>query len=270
MNGGFTGGPWLPREAPATMPARFPASSSRGPSRSIVPILQHPLVHRAFGGTFLERWAIHTVSGFELFALGFHKERTKLGLIRAIRRERRSLLLAQEQFLIHSIAQAMRHMEGDMAEVGVYAGSSTKMICEAKGDKRLHVCDTFAGLPEPSAEDRGSERQGLFACDLESIQAYLSGYPNVEYHVGVCPGSVRGKLDDTRFCFVHLDVDLYSSTKECLEYFFPRLVPGGVLVSHDYSVLAGVRQAFDEFTAGRPEQVIETPLTQCLLVKGRD
>jgi hypothetical protein len=164
----------------------------------------------------------------------------------------------------------MRHMEGDMAEVGVYAGSSTKMICEAKGDKRLHVCDTFAGLPEPSAEDRGSERQGLFACDLESIQAYLAGYPNVEYHVGVCPGSVRGKLDDTRFCFVHLDVDLYSSTKECLEYFFPRLVPGGVLVSHDYSVLAGVRQAFDEFTAGRPEQVIETPLTQCLLVKGRD
>ena len=74
-------------------------------------------------------------------------------------------------------------------------------------------------------------------------------------------------LDDTRFCFVHLDVDLYSSTKQCLEYFFPRLVPGGILLSHDYSLLAGVRQAFTEFTTGRCEQVIELPTTQGMLVR---
>jgi hypothetical protein len=64
-----------------------------------------------------------------------------------------------------------------------------------------------------------------------------------------------------------LDVDLYESTKQCIEYFWPRLVPGGVLISHDYSILHGVKQAFTEFTAEIQEQVIELPTTQCMLIK---
>ena len=232
-----------------------------------MPLIQNKALQRALGGTFVERWGIHALAATELFALSFHKDPAKIRMLRKARWERRSLITGLEQFLIHSITAGMRDMEGDIAEVGVYAGSSTKLICEAKGTKRFHICDTFAGLPEPTAEDGGVEKQGSFACSLDSIKQYLAGYDNLEYHVGFCPDSVRGKLDDTRFCFVHLDVDLYSSTKECLEYFFPRLVPGGVLVSHDYSILEGVRKAFTEFTAGRPEQVIELPTTQCMLVK---
>jgi len=232
-----------------------------------MPILQNKAVQRMLGGSFLERYGIHVFSGLQLFALGFHKDPAKIRLLRRVRHERKSLVLGAEQFLLHSIASGVRDLAGDIAEVGVYAGSSTKVICEAKGDKRFHICDTFAGLPEPTAEDGGVEQKGYFACDLPSIQRYLQGYPNLEYHVGFCPDSVRGKLDGTTFCFVHLDVDLYSSTKQCLEYFFPRMVPGGILVSHDYSVLEGVRRAFAEFTADRKEQVIELPTTQCMLVK---
>lgn len=233
-------------------------------------LLRNKTIQRTFGGSFLERWGIYAVSGMQLFALRFHKEPSQIRMLQSVRRERRSLVTSSESFFVHSIASGVRHLEGDMVEVGVYAGSTAKLICEAKGNKRLHVCDTFAGLPTPTAEDCGVEKQGFFAWDLASIQRYLSGYPNVEYHVGFCPDSVRGVLDDTRFCFVHLDVDLYSSTKQCLEYFFPRMVPGGVLLSHDYSVLQGVRTAFEEFTAGRVEKVIETPMTQCMLVRAAD
>jgi O-methyltransferase len=74
-------------------------------------------------------------------------------------------------------------------------------------------------------------------------------------------------LDDTQFCFVHLDVDLYESTKQCLEYFWPRLIPGGVVISHDYSILEGVRNAFAEFSADKRENVIEMPTTQCMMIK---
>lgn len=232
-----------------------------------MPLIQNKALQRTLGGSFLERWGIHMFSGVQLFVLGFHKDPAKIRMLRNVRSERKSLVTGAEQFLIHSIASGVRNLDGDIAEVGVYAGSTAKMICEAKGNKRFHICDTFEGLPEPTDEDRGVERKGNFACDLPSIQRYLKGYPNLEYHVGFCPDSVRGKLDDAKFCFVHLDVDLYSSTKQCLEYFFPRMVPGGILVSHDYSVLEGVRQAFSEFTADRREQVIELPMTQCMLVK---
>lgn len=231
-------------------------------------LIHNTLLQRTLGGTVLERWFIRAFSGAQLLALGFHKDPALMRLLRTVRRERRSLVTAAEQLIVHSITASVRRLEGDIAEVGVYAGSTAKMICAAKGEKRFHVCDTFAGLPEPTAEDHGAERKGRFACDLDSIRRYLRDYPNVEYHVGFCPDSLRGRLDDTRFCFVHLDVDLYSSTKQCLEYFFPRLVPGGIVVSHDYSVLRGVRQAFDEFTADRTEQVIELPTTQCMLIKG--
>ncbi len=232
-----------------------------------MPLLHNKTLQRFMGGTFLERWGIRVLAEIELFMLGFHKDRATMRQLTKIRRGRRSLITGNEQFIIHAIVAGMRSMEGDIAEVGVYAGSSTRTICEAMGDKRLHVCDTFAGLPKPTSEDRGVEHEGRFSCGIDSLRAYLAGFPKVEYHIGFCPDSVRGVLDDTRFCFVHLDVDLYSSTKQCLEYFFPRLVPGGILLSHDYSLLAGVRQAFTEFTTGRCEQVIELPTTQGMLVR---
>lgn len=235
-----------------------------------MPLLRNKTLQRALAGSFLERWGVRVLAESELFMLGFHKDRDVMRRLTRVRRSRRSLITGNEQFIIHAIVAGMREMAGDIAEVGVYAGSSTRMICEAKGDKRLHVCDTFAGLPEPTREDRGVETRGCYACGLDSIRAYLAGFPNVEYHVGFCPDSIRESLADTRFCFVHLDVDLYSSTKQCLEWFFPRLVPGGILLSHDYSVLEGVRQAFAEFTVGRREQVIELPTTQCMLVKAAD
>ena len=60
---------------------------------------------------------------------------------------------------------------------------------------------------------------------------------------------------------------MYASTKACLEYFYPRLIPGGILISHDYSILAGVKQAFTEFLADKREPLIEIPTTQCMIVK---
>ena len=224
-------------------------------------------VQKLVGGTFVERLGINLVSLTEMARLLFHKNPAKLRLIRSTRIGRRSMVTADELFILHSLTESMRERSGDIAEVGVYHGSTAKVICDAKGDKTLHLCDTFTGLPEPSVEDKGVQGEGRFACSQQSIERYLSDFNNVSFHKGYCPDSVRGVLDDRRFCLVHLDVDVYESTKDCLEYFFPRLIAGGVLISHDFSILSAVRQAFTEFTADIPENVIELPTTQCMLVK---
>jgi len=62
-------------------------------------------------------------------------------------------------------------------------------------------------------------------------------------------------------------VGLYKSTLDCLEYFYPKMQPGGIMLSHDYSILEGVRQAFTEFLSGKPEYLIELPTTQCMVIK---
>jgi hypothetical protein len=230
-------------------------------------ILKNKRFQGWIGGSFLEWLGIDFISRMEMFALSFHKDWDKLKVLRRARRERRSLVTNQEMFILHSLALGLRGLDGDFAEVGLYQGSTAKVICEAKGEKAFHLCDTFEGLPEPNESEKAIEKKGRFACSLESIQKYLGKYPNLSYHKGFCPQSVRGVLDDHRFALVHLDVDLYESTKQCIEYFWPRLVPGGVLISHDYSILHGVKQAFSEFTAGIQEQVIELPTTQCMLIK---
>ena len=230
-------------------------------------ILKNKRFQGWIGGSFLEWLGIDFISRMEMFALSFHKDWDKLKVLRRARRERRSLVTNQEMFILHSLAFGLRGLDGDFAEVGLYQGSTAKVICEAKGEKAFHLCDTFEGLPEPNESEKAIEKKGRFACSLESIQKYLGRYPNLSYHKGFCPQSVRGVLDDHRFALVHLDVDLYESTKQCIEYFWPRLVPGGVLISHDYSILHGVKQAFSEFTAGIQEQVIELPTTQCMLIK---
>ncbi len=140
------------------------------------------------------------------------------------------------------------------------------MICEAKGDRPLHVFDTFEGLPTPTSPDGNVHRENQYSCSLESVKNYLAGYPNVSFYKGRFPGT-SGPIENLRFSFAHFDVDLYEGTLGCLEFFYPRMIPGGVMLSHDYSILSGVREAFATFLKDKPEPLIELPTTQCMVVK---
>jgi O-methyltransferase len=224
-----------------------------------------PVVARMLGGV-PERLFMNAISRAQVFLLARHKEPRTVRLVRQARRQRRCLLTAYECYTVHSLAQAQAALPGDFAEVGCFQGASTRLICEAKGNKPLHVFDTFEGLPESSAPDRGVHNQGQYACSLESVSGYLKPYDNVHFYKGFFPDTA-GPIADRTFSFVHCDVDLYQSTLGCLEFFYPRLQRGGVLLSHDYSVLAGVKTAFTEFLADKPERPIELPSTQCMIIK---
>lgn len=226
----------------------------------------NPVLQRLIGDSFLERMLVGYVARSELFMLKRHKNPDTVRLIRQVRKDRQSLQTAAEQFVVHSVARAYGQVPGDFAEVGVFQGCSARLICDAKGDKPLHLFDTFEGLPAPSEKDRGVHEAGWFACSLESVQEYLRGYPNVHYYKGLFPQSAAG-LEANRFAFVHLDVDLYESTLESLKFFYPRMPPGGVILSHDYSLLSGVKQAFEEFCRDKTERPVELPSTLCMLIK---
>ncbi len=218
------------------------------------------------GGGWLERFGLGLWSRLQLVSLGSRKEPAILELLWEIRRTQRSLLSAWEQYLIYSAARGQSKMPGAMAEVGVFRGGSAKLICEVKGDKALHLFDTYEGLPPSSPADRDIHREHQYACDLEEIQQYLSGYDNLHFHKGIFPDSAAGVPEQT-YCFVHFDVDLYEGTRGCLEYFYPRMQRGGIMISHDYSILSGVEKAFGEFFEDKPEEIIDQPTTQCMIVK---
>ncbi len=187
--------------------------------------------------------------------------------IRSARRGVESLLSGNESFLLYSIARAQSRLDGDMAEVGVFQGCSAKIISTASGGTKLHLFDTFQGLPDPSHHERDWMRPGDYASSLESVEAFLADHGNVSFYPGLFSADVARPVSNQEFSFVHLDVDLKSSTLECLRFFYPRLVRGGIILTHDYSYFDGVREAVDQFLADKDQAMIELPTSQAMIVK---
>jgi O-methyltransferase len=229
-------------------------------------LIHNPRLQKLIGGGFLERFYLNTISRLQIFLLGLHKDSEDVKLIKSVRRKRQSMQFAYEAYTVYSFGKAYSRLPGAMAEVGVFQGASAKLLCEAKGESELHLFDTFGGLPQSSSADKGVHREKQYLCSLESVKEYLNGYKNVYFYPGLFPDSAQN-LPERKFSFVHLDVDLYESTLAGLQYFFPRLIPGGVILSHDYSILAGVRKAFEDFLRDKPERPIQLPSTQCMLIK---
>lgn len=175
-----------------------------------------------------------------------------------------------EAYIIAVNVMQAQKIDGDMAEVGVYAGGSAKIICEFKKDKQLHLFDTFEGLPTPGENDiiSSSLYKGEYAASLKSVKEYLKEYKRIKFYKGVFPETIN-PVKNKKFSFVNLDVDLYKSTKDCIKFFYPRMTKGGIIMSHDYSSpeAAGVKKAFDEFFKNKPEPIIELPGCQCIVVK---
>jgi O-methyltransferase len=202
----------------------------------------------------------------QLQLLNVHKEKDGLDLVRKIQKDGDSLMWPTEMIQIINCASAVKNLTGDFAEVGVYQGRSAKLLSEVSGDRTLHLFDTFEGLPKPSARDAETLRINMYAANLNTVKRYLSDYRRLIFYPGTFPETAEA-IKDKSFAFVHFDVDLYQSTLECLRFFYSRMAKGGIILSHDYSTLAGVKRAFDEFLADKNESVIELSTSQCILVK---
>jgi hypothetical protein len=184
-------------------------------------------------------------------------------------REDRMILTLRESYNIYHYLTATLPLGGAIAELGVYKGGGAKLISEFKAERPLHLFDTFQGMP---TVDRKVDQhhEGDFAdTSLGKVQEYLREYTNCFFHKGFFPDSAGDLPENTEFCFVHLDADIYESTLSGLKYFYPRLQTGGVIISHDYysQTCPGVKRAFDEYFRDTPEEFIHLWDTQCMVKK---
>ena len=202
----------------------------------------------------------------QMMLLSGHKSPETLDALRRARSHAEPLLSNDEMFVLHEIGRAQSMLDGDFAEFGVYQGCSARLLCEVKGDRPLHLFDTFGGLPIPNDNERRVFAAGHFTANLDAVQATLASYERVYFHPGMFPATARG-LEDHRFALLHLDVDLEQSTEAGLQFFYERMLPGGIIITHDYSIIPGVADAFRRFLRDKPEKLIELPTTQAMLIK---
>ena len=130
-------------------------------------------------------------------------------------------------------------VEGDFAELGVYKGETAKIIRLCAPKRKLHLFDTFDGFPAGDLADETGKASGYtsrhFAdTSVEKVQGLLGFSKSIVFHKGYFPDTTTG-LEDVTFAFVSMDVDLAKPTKAGLEYFYPRMAPGGCILIHDYN-----------------------------------
>ena len=176
-----------------------------------------------------------------------------------------------DAFRLVEAVRATQDVEGDVAEVGVYKGGSAAMICEVKGDKTIHLFDTFQGLPKLGRYDKDTDyAQGQYAADIKSVRKRLESYSNVYFYKGLFPKTGE-PIKNKKFSLVHLDLDLYKSTLDALKFFWPRMNPRGIIISHDYQVdksfPQGVFKAFAQYFKGTQKIYSELGTKQAIVIK---
>lgn len=185
-------------------------------------------------------------------------------------------------FAHYEVFKLVHELPGDVVECGVYKGSSlltfarlVETFCTGDRTKKVLGFDSFKGLCDRDSRDGfdpsvgnttsgwnpESFRETLFALVRAfNADSFVPQKPRLEI--------VDGDLRETaqRYCaehpglrisLLHLDVDLYEPTLAALEAFYPRVVPGGVVVFDEYAITAwpGETKAVEDYFDGSPPRI---------------
>jgi O-methyltransferase len=175
-------------------------------------------------------------------------------------REDRTYLNVDRLYTLWQAVASLPDTAHAIAEVGVYRGGSAWFVAEAlrlRGKELpFYACDTFQGHVEVDETLDGLHRPGIqfTRVKAEKVTKYLRGFPLVQVMAGDIRDTAPAFAAETAFGLVHLDVDVYPTTRFCLEFFGPRMVSGAMIVADDYGTTTceGVKKAVDEFAAGNP------------------
>ncbi len=188
-------------------------------------------------------------------------DETFMACVHPLVESRRTMLGYDRLFTLWQAARNVAPLGLPAVEVGTFRGGSAALVSQALSTHAgapidVHVVDTFEGHLDATFTSHDPEQQrGKFTeVTVDDVRAFLSAYPGTHVYKGDGATVVRG-WPDRQYGLVHLDVDLYQPTRECLEYFAPRVAVGGMIVMDDYEAptCPGVAVAVHEYLADHPD-----------------
>jgi hypothetical protein len=139
-------------------------------------------------------------------------------------------MLRDRKAVLRFAAERCRSVAGLALEFGVYRGETLRLLARALGPGRgVAGFDSFEGLPE----DWGDLLpQGHFRTAIPTF----ASEPNVRLVVGRIEDTLPRFLEreTAPFALVHVDCDLYATTRFVLERVLPRMSRGGLVVFDEY------------------------------------
>jgi hypothetical protein len=171
--------------------------------------------------------------------------------------------------ILTELIERTRSLIGAVADCGVYKAASTvgmALFMRQHGiRKQIYAFDSFQGFALESVVrdlDLGEvtrDNVGYSDFSLEQVKSKIRSFriDNITLVPGYFRDSFKAFPPNIRFSFVHLDVNLYESYCQALEFFYPRLDLSGIILLDEYNDprWPGCNKAADEFLAGKPEKL---------------
>lgn len=199
---------------------------------------------------------------------------------------------AEKARFVMDCVERTEAVAGDIAELGVYRGGGSLLIAErlAKlGSARTLWCfDSFEGFPSIQEEDRMSDG-GMHAEKATFVNTSAAEVRGVLSLNGLAGRAriVKGRFEKSLprlfgrrrkdFSLAIIDCDLYEGARFCIQWFYDRVPPGGIVAFDDYgvpgrleeAVYPGVKRAVDEFMADKAEKLVHGAESMWYFVRGQ-
>lgn len=178
-------------------------------------------------------------------------------------------------YIICWAANKVKNLEGDFVECGVYKGGYSRAVIHyidfGKLNKKFYLLDTFCGLSDKyiSEEERkNGRRPGGFEECYESVKETFENFSNVEIIRGTIPDTLA-QVKTEKIAYLSIDMNCALPEIAAAEYFWDKLVSGGIIVLDDYNYAGYMPQkrAFDAFASERGVQCLQLPTGQGLIFK---
>lgn len=153
------------------------------------------------------------------------------------------------------VEQCAKLSGGALMEVGVWRGGTGGLIAKAaeiNGIKdNVYLCDNFEGLVKVGSKDwffKGGELKDTSEALVSDLVHKKLALKNVKLLKGIFPDETAHLVTDRKFRFCHIDVVLYESGKDIVDWIWDKMVAGGVLVFDDYGFrhCSGITRLVDE------------------------
>ena len=175
-------------------------------------------------------------------------------------------------------ADQVKTLPGDFIEFGVNKGGLAQTIIDylkfAELGKNYYLLDTFNGLDDALISDAersvGRDQITYYTDCYQEVMARFGPYPFARVIRGSVPSTLK-QVDASAFCFVSMDMNCAEPELAALEFCWPKLVPGGVIVLDDYGFRTHEAQqnVHRKFAQHQGVPLLELPTGQGLIMKPR-
>lgn len=163
---------------------------------------------------------------------------------------------------LHQCLEAVQagNVPGDLVETGVWRGGGTifmRGFLAAHGDaiRRVWVCDSFEGLPKPSADfaaDKGDVlwQSEYLAVSVDQVKENFRKYGLLDERVHFLKGLFKDTMPTApidQIAVLRLDGDMYELTIQVLDALYAKVSPGGFVIIDDYGMIPGCNRAVEDF-----------------------